>query len=226
MPSAGAAPPTAAVSSAGAAPPDADPAVRSEGALGPGDATRFGEAVRSGEVERSGDASGAGPGEELRSVARRLAAGVTVVTSGTGDAVHGMTVSSFTTLSLTPPLVSFSVKSGARIRGLIETTGAFVVNLLAAEQEPLARWFADPDRPTGAAGFEGRVRTAGAPGGGPLLSGVVGYFACRLDRLVEAGDHIIVIGGVERCETLRPATVPALVFAGGGFHTLAPRPPS
>ncbi|MFE0646054.1 flavin reductase family protein, partial [Streptomyces sp. NPDC058877] len=96
---------------------------------------------------RSGDASGAGSGEELRSVARRLATGVTVVTSGTGDAVHGMTVSSFTTLSLTPPLVSFSVKVGARIRGPIETTGAFVVNLLAAEQEPLARWFADPDRP-------------------------------------------------------------------------------
>ncbi|MFI8514124.1 flavin reductase family protein [Streptomyces sp. NPDC085460] len=174
-------------------------------------------------------AAGADPGAELRSVARRLPTGVTVVTSGTGDAAHGMTVSSFTTLSLAPPLVSFSVRTGARIRGPIEATGAFVVNLLAAEQEPLARWFADPDRPTGAAGFHGGfpggVRTAEAPGGGLLLSGAVGYFACRLDRLVEAGDHVIVIGAVERCRTLRPAGVPALVFADGGFHAPGPRLP-
>ncbi|MGW6536633.1 flavin reductase family protein [Streptomyces sp. NPDC055051] len=154
-----------------------------------------------------------------------MATGVTVVTSGRGEAVHGMTVSSFTTLSLAPPLVSFSVKTGARIRGPIEATGAFVVNLLAAEQEPLARWFADPDRPTGAAGFQERVRTTEVPGGGLLLSGAVGYFACRLDRIVEAGDHVIVIGAVDRCRTLRPAPVPALVFADGGFHALAPRPP-
>ncbi|MFF0486053.1 flavin reductase family protein [Streptomyces sp. NPDC004435] len=151
--------------------------------------------------------------------------GVTVVTSGTGEAAHGMTVSSFTTLSLAPPLVSFSVRTGARIRGPIEATGAFVVNLLAAEQEQLARWFADPDRPTGAAGFQDGVRTSEAPGGGLLLSGAVGYFACRLDRIVEAGDHVIVIGAVERCRTLRPAAVPALVFADGGFHAVGPRLP-
>ncbi|MCG7528757.1 flavin reductase family protein [Streptomyces sp. OfavH-34-F] len=159
---------------------------------------------------------------ELRAAARCLPAGVTVVTSGRGSSVHGMTVSSFTTLSLDPPLASFSVKEGARIRGLIEESGGFAVNVLAAEQAPVARWFADPERPMGAGGF------ACAAGPAPfavgfVLSGAIGYFTCRLVRFVEAGDHVIAIGAVERCGTLRDA--PPLVFEGGAFRTLRPVTP-
>ncbi|WP_329228211.1 flavin reductase family protein [Streptomyces sp. NBC_00111] len=161
---------------------------------------------------------------ELRAAARCLPAGVTVVTSGRGASVLGMTVSSFTTLSLTPPLASFSVKEGARIRGLIEESGAFVVNVLAADQDRAARWFADPDRPTGTGGFAEGSGPADTPSaGGFVLAGAIGYFTCRLVRFVEAGDHAIAIGAVERCGTLRDA--PPLVFEGGAFRTLRPVAP-
>ncbi|WP_330240312.1 flavin reductase family protein [Streptomyces sp. NBC_00525] len=161
---------------------------------------------------------------ELRAAARCLPAGVTVVTSGSGSSVHGMTVSSFTTLSLAPPLASFSVKEGARIRGLIEESGAFVVNVLAAEQAPVARWFADSERPMGAGGFARAAGPADAPfAAGFVLAGAIGYFTCRLVRFVEAGDHVIAIGAVERCGTLRDA--PPLVFEGGAFRTVRPVPP-
>ncbi|MEU8827800.1 flavin reductase family protein [Streptomyces sp. NPDC048636] len=161
---------------------------------------------------------------ELRTVARRLPTGVTVVTSGRGGETHGMTVNSFTTLSLTPPLVSFSVRHTARIRGLIESTGGFTVNVLAAEQAGLAGWFADRDRPTGADSFRA-VETAGAPAaGGVRIAGAVGHFVCRTVRLVEAGDHTIVIGAVAECEA--PSTADPLLFVDGRFHPLPGPPPT
>ncbi|QKV91489.1 flavin reductase [Streptomyces sp. NA02950] len=159
---------------------------------------------------------------DLRTVARRLPTGVTVVTGGRGGETHGMTVNSFTTLSLTPPLVSFSVRHTARIRGLIESTGGFTVNVLAAEQAGLAGWFADRNRPTGADSFLA-VETAGAPAaGGVRIAGAVGHFVCRTVRLVEAGDHVIVIGSVEECEA--PSSAEPLLFVDGEFRSLPGRP--
>ncbi|MEW2257904.1 flavin reductase family protein [Streptomyces sp. NPDC047869] len=155
---------------------------------------------------------------ELRTVARRLPTGVTVVTAGRGAAVHGMTVNSFTTVSLAPALVSFSVRAGARVLGLVGDGGGFVVNLLSAEQAGLARRFSDPDRLTGAAGFAGVDLLDEATAGGVALAGAVGYFVCDTERFVRAGDHVVVLGSVLRCATLRDT--PPLVFEGGGFHAL------
>ncbi|MFJ2607620.1 flavin reductase family protein [Streptomyces sp. NPDC091279] len=154
--------------------------------------------------------------EELRTVARRLPTGVTVVTSGRGDDMHGMTVNSFATLSLTPPLVNFSLRHGTRITALIESTGGFVVNVLGADQHALARRFADPDRPTGTECFTA-VETAGAPAsGGMRLAGTVGHFTCRTAHLVEAGDHTIIVGAVEECATT--GTADPLLFVNGEFR--------
>ncbi|MGA5203674.1 flavin reductase family protein [Streptomyces variegatus] len=155
---------------------------------------------------------------ELRTVARRLPTGVTVVTSGRGDDMHGMTVNSFATLSLSPPLVNFSVRHGARITTLIESTGGFVVNVLGADQHALARRFADPDRPTGSDCFAA-VETAGAPAsGGMRLAGTIGHFACRAVHLVEAGDHTIVVGSVEECGIV--GTADPLLFVNGEFRSV------
>ncbi|MEV5880541.1 flavin reductase family protein [Streptomyces sp. NPDC052101] len=133
-----------------------------------------------------------------------------------------MTVNSFTTLSLSPPLVSFSVQQSARIRKLIEVCGGFVVNILAAEQAELARWFADRDRPTGADSFTG-VDTADVPStGGIRLAGTIGHFTCRTVQLIDAGDHTIVIGSVMDCASRDRA--PQLLFADGKFHALGHPP--
>nr|WTA00756.1 flavin reductase family protein [Streptomyces sp. NBC_00857] len=143
--------------------------------------------------------------------------GVTVVTSGRGEEVHGMTVNSFGTLSLAPPLVSFSLGASARIRALIERYGGFVVNVLAAEQASLAKKFADPDRPVGPKGFAGVETGRQSPHGGLRLPGSLAHFTCDSARFLAVGDHVIVVGSVRDCETLRQA--PPLVFEGGTFRT-------
>ncbi|WP_329072293.1 flavin reductase family protein [Streptomyces sp. NBC_01429] len=169
----------------------------------------------------AGTAAGATTGPvttaALRAVARCLPTGVTVVTGGRGEEVHGMTVNSFGTLSLAPPLVSFSVGAGARIRALIERYGGFVVNVLAAEQDALARKFADPDRPVGPAGFAGMETGRPSPHGGLRLPGSLAHFTCDSARFIAVGDHVIVVGSVRECATLRQA--PPLVFEGGTFRT-------
>ncbi|MFJ1749283.1 flavin reductase family protein [Streptomyces sp. NPDC088116] len=161
----------------------------------------------------------AGPvtADALRAVARCLPTGVTVVTGGQGEDVHGMTVNSFGTLSLAPPLVSFSLGAGARIRALIERYGGFVVNVLAAEQASLARKFADPDRPVGLDGFAGVETGRTSPYGGLRLPGSLAHFTCDSARFLAVGDHVIVVGSVRECATMRQA--PPLVFEGGAFRT-------
>ena len=155
-------------------------------------------------------------------MARRLPTGVTVVTSGRGRDIHGMTVNSFATLSLAPPLVSFAVQRGARIRTLIRASGGFVVNILAAEQAGLARWFANRNRPLGADEFAA-VETSEVPAtGGIRLAGTVGYFDCAAVELLDAGDHTIIIGSVMACEALsRPGQ---LLFVDGEFRSLQEQP--
>ncbi|WP_328937107.1 flavin reductase family protein [Streptomyces tauricus] len=157
----------------------------------------------------------------LRTTARCLPTGVTVVTSGLGPDVHGMTVNSFTTLSLEPPLVSFSVRHDARIRGPVERTGGFVVNVLAAEQTELARWFANRNRPLGAESFA-EVRTEDAPvTGGVRIAGTVGYFACRAVRFIELGDHVLVVGLVHECGAREKAR--QLLFVDGELRAAQDR---
>ncbi|MFE0803654.1 flavin reductase family protein [Streptomyces sp. NPDC058812] len=155
----------------------------------------------------------------LRAAARSLPTGVTVVTSGRGDEVHGMTVNSFATLSLSPPLVTFSVQDGARIERLIESCAGFVVNILSTKQVGLARWFASRDRPWGIESFSA-VETAGnAATGGVRLAGTVGWFVCTVVQLTRVGDHTLVIGAVTDCGAAMGEAEP-LVFGGGGFHAL------
>ena len=157
----------------------------------------------------------------LRAVARRLPTGVTVVTSGRGREIHGTTVNSFATLSLAPPLVSFAVKRRARIRALIRASGGFVVNILAAEQAALARWFANPDRPVGAEGFAA-VETSEVPAtSGIRLADTVGYFDCATFELLDAGDHTIVIGSVMACGAVNRAG--QLLFVDGELRSLPER---
>jgi flavin reductase (DIM6/NTAB) family NADH-FMN oxidoreductase RutF len=129
-----------------------------------------------------------------------------------------MTVNSFITLSLSPLLVAFTVVHTARIKALIKATGGFVVNILAADQIDLARWFANRDRPAGAESFAG-IAIAGAPStGGVLIGDVIGHFTCENNEFVDAGDHSIVIGSVMECDVMGHG--PQLLFTDGVFRPL------
>jgi len=123
----------------------------------------------------------------------QFASGVTVVTTVYEGQRYGLTASSFTSLSLDPPLVLVCLGKKLRAHDLIETSGVFAVNVLGAHQLDLGMRFAGltpaKDR------FEGLATTAAATGS-PLLPDVLCWVDCRLRHLYEGGDHSIFVGEV------------------------------
>lgn len=120
-----------------------------------------------------------------------------------------MTVNSFTSVSLDPPLVLWCLRSASAGRAAFTGAGHFAVNVLAAAQLPLAVRFARPgDR------FAGLPTLAG-PHGLPLLPGAAGVLVCRRERVLTAGDHLVLLGAVlDHSSTPGPA----LLFADGTYH--------
>jgi flavin reductase (DIM6/NTAB) family NADH-FMN oxidoreductase RutF len=141
--------------------------------------------------------------------------GVTVVTArvGKGDPV-GLTVNSFTSVSLDPPLVLVCIDRASDSHDPILAAGSFAVNILSSAQSALARRFAgDP-----ASGrFDGVAWHAGA-GDAPVLSGVAAWLACTLDAAHAAGDHTILVGRVDAAGL---GDGDALAFYRGAFTAMA-----
>jgi flavin reductase (DIM6/NTAB) family NADH-FMN oxidoreductase RutF len=157
----------------------------------------------------------------MRDVMRRVPQPVVVVTVRSGAEIRGMTASSFTSVALTPPLVSVDVKTGARTHRLISESGAFTVNILAHDQGALADRFARPDL-EGTAQFDGVGHAADAEGP-PLLEGAVGYLVCRVVAAYAGGDHTIFLGEVTRADPGRDEL--PLIFVSRDYHTTGARVP-
>ena len=137
------------------------------------------------------------PGDELRALFRDVPAPVAVVTVEAGGESIGLTVSSFVSLSLEPPLVGVAVSRQAALHELLRGAGAFAVSVLAAGQERLAQHFARGVPPIGLwTGIETREGTLGAP----LLDGALGWIECRLAEEHETGDHTLFVGEVATVE--------------------------
>jgi flavin reductase (DIM6/NTAB) family NADH-FMN oxidoreductase RutF len=115
---------------------------------------------------------------------------VSVVTAMAGDRPHGTTVSAFTSLSLDPPMVLVSLDKTSELLGHVRRAQVLGVNVLHAGQAALATAFARK----GTDKFSG-VGWA-LEHGVPRLDGVMGWLACRVERLVEGGDHVVVFGRV------------------------------
>ncbi|MEU4525429.1 flavin reductase family protein [Amycolatopsis sp. NPDC024027] len=153
----------------------------------------------------------------LRQALGQFATGVTVLTAG-GEDAHGMTANAFTSVSLEPPMVLCCVSKAARMHASIVTAGSFGVNILAAEQEDVSKYFADWRRPGGMAQFEAVGYTTGRKTGSPLLTGALAWLECELAEVLEGGDHSIFLGQV--VATSRGTGEQALVFYGGGYHRI------
>jgi len=144
--------------------------------------------------------------------------GVTVVTVACDDGnMHGMTVNSFSSVSLDPMLVLVCLNETSRGVGLIERAEAFVVNVLSAGQQDLSRRFANRHRPAGPAMFDGVPFEPGVTGC-PVLAGATASFECRLRQSHRAGDHLIVLGEVVALAH-RPQLEP-LIFHAGTYKSL------
>jgi flavin reductase len=124
----------------------------------------------------------------LRSCLGRFATGVAVVTFAADDGPRGITVNSFTSVSMEPPLVLVSVARGARSHDALRGR-PFCVNVLGAEQEPVARLFAGAHHPSEEAVWrDGPIA--------PRLAGVLAHLECRPWRDYDGGDHTLFLGEV------------------------------
>jgi flavin reductase len=120
---------------------------------------------------------------------------VTVVTTRGEDHLYGMTASSFTSVSLDPPLVLVCVITESVGAEMIRKNGIFAINILGDNQEPISRYFASRDRPKGRDAFR-EIAHGAEVTGAPIIDGAAGFLDCRLHAAHEAGDHLIFIGEV------------------------------
>jgi 3-hydroxy-9,10-secoandrosta-1,3,5(10)-triene-9,17-dione monooxygenase reductase component len=153
-------------------------------------------------------------GGRFREVLGHFATGVTVVTAlEDGDPV-GFTCQAFTSLSLEPPLVALAPGKSSTSWPRIAAAGSFCVNILAEDQEALARDFAV----SGGDKFAGVGWRPGAIGA-PILEGALAWVECRFVRAHDAGDHELVVGRVldMGVRTGRP-----LIYYRGGFGRFDP----
>jgi flavin reductase (DIM6/NTAB) family NADH-FMN oxidoreductase RutF len=126
--------------------------------------------------------------DRLRRLLRRQASTVTVVTAP-GPPPAGFTATSFTSVSMHPPLVSFCLNRESSSWPTVARAGHVAVHLLAAGQEDLARTFAT----SGIDRFAGPVAWRPGPHGVPLLDGTLARLLCRVVDRVVAGDHTVVL---------------------------------
>lgn len=130
---------------------------------------------------------------DFRRALGQFATGVTVVTARTPDGRRvGVTVNSFSSVSLDPPLVLWSLSRQAPSLADFTHAAYFAINVLSANQHHLSRQFSTP-LPDKFSGVEFSEGSAGVP----LLSGVNAHFVCRNVRQYDGGDHIIFLGEVE-----------------------------
>jgi flavin reductase (DIM6/NTAB) family NADH-FMN oxidoreductase RutF len=160
-------------------------------------------------------------GDVLRHVVGHFCTGVTIITSlDDDDQPVGFTCQSFVSLSLDPPLVSFSVSRGSRSWPQIRSAGRFCVNILTAEQEPLCRKFAAK----GVDRFAGVDWLPGPSTGAPRLLGSLAWVECTMEAVYPGGDHVIAVGRVLDIGIAEAAADPLLFFVAG-FRRPAPKLP-
>ena len=152
---------------------------------------------------------------ELQALMRRLPHGVAVLTVDAAGERLGLTVDSFVSLSLDPPLVGVSVGRNAAMHELLREAGGFALSLLAQGQEWLAQHFARGVPPI--ALWHGIASREGAAGA-PLLVGALGWLECRLASEHPVGDHTFFVGEVLSVELGEPA--PPLVHVESGYRSL------
>jgi flavin reductase (DIM6/NTAB) family NADH-FMN oxidoreductase RutF len=150
---------------------------------------------------------------ELQALMRRVPHGVAVLTVDAGGERLGLTVDSFVSLSLDPPLVGVSVNRHAAMHELLREAGGFSLSLLAAAQGDVAQHFARGVPPI--AHWHGIETREGAA---PLIEGALGWLECRLSAEYETGDHTLFVGEVESVEA--GVRAPPLVHVESGYRSL------
>ena len=154
----------------------------------------------------------------LRHACSKFATGVTIAAVLDPDGKpHGLTVNSFTSISLAPPLILICIDHNTKVLEYFRLAACFGVSVLSADQQEISNRFA--------ARGENRFHHTGwhaAKSGVPLIDGALATFDCEATQIVEAGDHSIFIGKVK---ALTVADGRPLIYFQSGYRELSePRP--
>ncbi len=153
---------------------------------------------------------------EFRSALGMFATGVTIVTARAADGqCVGLTANSFNSVSLSPPLVLWSLSQAATSMAAFRQGSHYAINILAANQQALAQQFA-----TRGVDRFANVDFVLGESGAPLLAGAVATFECFNRSRYTEGDHVIFVGEVERCS--HQVGMAPLLYHGGKFYTEHP----
>ncbi len=154
--------------------------------------------------------------DEFRGALSLWPSGVSVVTAAVGSQMHGMTVSSFSSVSLRPPLVSVCLATESRTLELARQARAFCISILSEQQASVSDRFAvtqeDSERLNA-----GSFRLA--ENGCPLLEGAIAHLVCDWFAEHEAGDHHLLIGRVVQARSYPGAP---LLYCGRGYGVFRP----
>lgn len=148
----------------------------------------------------------------FRDLMGRFVTGVSVIAVETGEGVAAMTANAISAVSLEPLLLLCCIRNESRLLATMLEAGAFSVNVLAADQDAVSRYYGG--RSMGecpARWLEGE--------GAPVLDGANASFVCRVAAHHVVGDHTVIYGGVEDMAASEPV-LPALLYAAGRYHAL------
>jgi flavin reductase (DIM6/NTAB) family NADH-FMN oxidoreductase RutF len=157
--------------------------------------------------------------DAFKSLARRWASTVTVVTGRRrgSDALDGFTATAFLTVSMDPPIVLVSATVASSAGALARECDAFTINLLAESQGEVASLFATPHERRGDA--FAAVAHQRDPAGAALIDGALGAYSASARSLVDAGDHVLLLGDVTRIWLAATPSAP-LLYADRAFRRL------
>lgn len=154
--------------------------------------------------------------DQFKSVLGHFPAGVTVVTVAAGEAIHGCTVSAFSSISVEPPLIMVALNQNSRSGQLLAQPGAsFAVNILAHDQTAISNQFAwvKTDNKFELGEWHTAVTNA------PILANALAWLDCTIHSTHVAGTHALYIGHVEACSLVRPDQ-PPLVYWNRDYREL------
>jgi len=152
----------------------------------------------------------------FREALGHYASGITVITSHIEDEPIGFTCQSFYSVSMSPPLVSFSVMCNSASYPRIRQAGRFLVNILSGEQVGISNQFAR----RGTDKWHG-VEWQQSPLGNPIIAGSLHWLDCEIHAEHAAGDHLIVIGEVKALKVQEAVATQPLLYFKGQYRNLA-----
>ncbi len=132
--------------------------------------------------------------DQLRGAMRAWTSGVAIVTATSGGEQHGMTVSSFTSISLDPPLIVVSLQTASRTHDVVVKAGTFGVTILSVQQQELSERFASHQISMGER-LEG-LETETLVTGSPFIKGGLAFLDCRVAQSIRSGTNTLFIGEV------------------------------